>query len=280
VRARLLRQDVRLLTLTGTGGIGKTRLALALAATLLDAFGDGIWFVDLSTVTSPAMVTPAIAQVLGVREAGQQPTLEALKIAIRGRQLLLVLDNFEQVVLATADIAELLVAAPSLKVLVTSRAPLHISAEHEFPVPPLGLPDLAHPAPSDELSQYEAVALFIQRSHASRPATCSARARTGGAAAALARGLCTGHPSTRGKPGAVPRHGRPGQLSRWGCWTSARSPITRKTTSERRHCMRRGWSSTALRAMPPAAPRRSTAWESWRATAATRSAPALSARRP
>jgi non-specific serine/threonine protein kinase len=158
-----------LLTLTGTGGTGKTRLALALAANLLDSFMDGIWFVDLSAITDPFLVTPAIAQVLGVREAGQQALLETLKQAVRDRQLLLVLDNFEQVVTAAAEVAELLAVAPGLKLLVTSRTPLHISGEHEFPVPPLGLPDPTQPATSEGLSQYEAVALFIQRAEAARP---------------------------------------------------------------------------------------------------------------
>jgi predicted ATPase/DNA-binding CsgD family transcriptional regulator len=158
-----------LLTLTGTGGTGKTRLALALAATLRDSFADGIWFVDLSATIDPFLVTPAIAQVLGVREAGQQAPLETLKQAVRDRQLLLVLDNFEQVVTAAAEVAELLTAAPGLKVLVTSRTPLHISGEHEFPVPPLGLPDPTRPATSEGLSQSEAVALFIQRAEAARP---------------------------------------------------------------------------------------------------------------
>jgi predicted ATPase len=169
VRGRLLRDDVRLLTLTGTGGAGKTRLALALAAALLDRFTDGIWFVDLSAITDPSLVTPAIAQVLGVREAGPRTPLETLEHAVRDRQLLLVLHNFEQVVAAATEVGQLLAGAPGLKVLVTSRVPLRLSGEHKFPVPPLGLPDPSHPATPGGLSHCEAVALFIQRAEAARP---------------------------------------------------------------------------------------------------------------
>jgi len=168
VRSRLLREDVRLLTLTGTGGTGKTRLAIAGASALVDQFADGVWFVDLSSTADASLVTATIAQALSIREVGQEAPLETLKQALSDRQTLLVLDNFEQVVAAATDVAELLAVAPGLKVLATSRAPLRISGEHEVPVPPLGLPDVAHPT-SENLSQYEAVALFIQRAEAARP---------------------------------------------------------------------------------------------------------------
>ena len=140
VRTQLLREDVRLLTLTGTGGTGKTRLALALAATLVDVFADGIWFVDLSAITDASLVPAAIAQALGVREAGPQSELEAIKHYVHDRHMLLVLDNLEQVLGAAADLADLLSAGQRLKLLVTSRAPLHIYGEHEFPVTPLEFP--------------------------------------------------------------------------------------------------------------------------------------------
>jgi predicted ATPase/DNA-binding CsgD family transcriptional regulator len=169
VRARLLREDVRLLTLTGTGGTGKTRLAVALAASLLDAFDDGVWFVDLSPITDPSVVTLAISQVLGLRDSDFQSVLDGLKEALRERRLLLVLDNFEQVLDAAVAIAELLAAAPLLKILVTSRAPLHISSEHEFAVAPLELPDRASRSNSELLRRCEAVALFAQRAEAARP---------------------------------------------------------------------------------------------------------------
>jgi non-specific serine/threonine protein kinase len=169
IRARLLRDDVRLLTLTGTGGTGKTRLALTLAASLQQAFVDGIWFVDLSTITDAALVMPAIAQALGIREGGQSTELEQVMEAVRDRQLLLVLDNFEQVVAAAVELAELLKVAPRSKVLVTSRAVLHLSGEHEFAVPSLDLPERVRPLDAAALARYEAVALFVQRAEAALP---------------------------------------------------------------------------------------------------------------
>jgi non-specific serine/threonine protein kinase len=166
VRARLLRDDVRLLTLTGTGGTGKTRLALALAAAVQDVFADGIWFVDLSTISDASLVIPATAQVLGIREGGPQSELESIKRAVGDRHLLLLLDNFEQIIAAGVDVVELLSAAPRLKVIVTSRAALRVSGEHEFAVPSLELPDQIYPPDAEGLTHYEAVALFIQRAQA------------------------------------------------------------------------------------------------------------------
>jgi predicted ATPase/transcriptional regulator with XRE-family HTH domain len=166
VRARLLRTDVRLLTLLGPPGIGKTRLALQVAAELGDSFADGAIFVALAPISHPALVISAIAQALGVQEIANQSLLESLKYALRTRQMLLVLDNFEQVTPAAPVAGELLAAAPHLKILVTSRVPLHIYGEHEFTVPPLALPDLAHLPPLDELVLCPAVELLVARAQA------------------------------------------------------------------------------------------------------------------
>jgi predicted ATPase/class 3 adenylate cyclase len=165
----LRRSDVRLLTLTGMAGVGKTRLCLRVASNLGEPFTDGVFFVPLALVNDVARVVPAITQALGIGETGDQPLLERLKAFLREKQLLLVLDNFEQVVDAALIVAELLVACPRLKVLVTSRAVLHVQAEHVFSVSPLALPDLAHLPELERLSQYAAVDLFTQRARAARP---------------------------------------------------------------------------------------------------------------
>jgi len=147
VCALIFRPEVRLVTLTGTGGVGKTRLALAVAAAASSAFADGICFVVLAPLTDPKLVASTIAQALGVREQGGRPLLDSLQDHLREKQLLLV-------------------AAPRLHVLVTSRTALHISGEHEFVVPPLSLPDLRNLPPPDRLIQYGAIRLFVERAQA------------------------------------------------------------------------------------------------------------------
>jgi len=166
---RLLRPDVRLLTLIGSPGVGKTRLGLEAATRLNDRFTDGAFFVGLAPVRDPNLVVSTIAQVLDATGGADLSFSERLKNALRDLDCLLVLDNFEHVLAARALIVELLAAAPRLRILVTSRATLHLSAEHEFVVPPLALPDLAHLPPLDILAQYPAVALFIARAQAVNP---------------------------------------------------------------------------------------------------------------
>jgi predicted ATPase len=173
----LRREDVRLLTLTGAPGIGKTRLALQVAENLRDEapgrpFPDGVELVELAPIMDAALVLPTIMRVLGVREADGEPgaALTALVEYLRPRAMLLLLDNFEQVVAAAPQVANLLVECPRVKMLVTSRIPLRLRGEHRLAIPPLALPDLAAlPAAAEELMQYASVALFVQRAREVKP---------------------------------------------------------------------------------------------------------------
>ena len=168
----LLRNDVRLVTITGPGGIGKTRLALQVASGLVEVFPGGIHFVPLSSLSDPGLLASAIVQAVGIGEAGGKSPLEILKENLhdsRRAPMLLLLDNFEHLVKAAPTVAELLATGPNLKIMVTSRSPLHVYGEHEFPVPPLSLPDPLTVPPIEVLLQYPAVALFVQRAIAAKP---------------------------------------------------------------------------------------------------------------
>jgi predicted ATPase len=167
VRA-LFEDGARLVTLTGPGGTGKTRLSLQVAAELLDVFEHGVFFVELAPITDPALVPSAIGQVLGVREGGGRPILESVKAYLSGRSLLLVLDNFEQIVAAASVVADLLASSPGLKALVSSREPLQVRGEREYAVSPLALPADGDRISADTLRNSAAVALFEERATAVR----------------------------------------------------------------------------------------------------------------
>ncbi|HEY6373134.1 MAG TPA: protein kinase [Candidatus Sulfotelmatobacter sp.] len=162
-------EDVRLVTLTGPGGIGKTRLALQIASELEDSFAGGVCFISLSAVAGNEGLTTAITQSIGLRELAGESARETLREYVRGliQPLILLLDNFEHLISASAEIADLLTLNANLTVIVTSQALLHVYGEHEFPVPPLGVPDVrSAPTSLQALSHFPAVALFLDRAKA------------------------------------------------------------------------------------------------------------------
>lgn len=170
VRALLVGADVRLVTLLGPGGVGKTRLSIQVAATLDTFFADGACFVSLAEIDDPTLVFPTIAHALGLQESGMPSIVEQMKSVLRAKHFLLILDNFEQVMAAALLVEELLAACPNLKILVTSRAVLHLQGEHEYPVAPLALPAADAPPTLESLTQYSAIALFVQRAQTFLPA--------------------------------------------------------------------------------------------------------------
>ena len=164
--AQLARADVRLLTLTGAGGSGKTRLAIELAARSFADFEAGVYFVDLTAIRDPALALPAVAQTLGVRDTGAQPLLERVQRFMGNQRMLMLLDNCEHVLDGVDVVTRLLETCRAIKVLATSREPLHLRWEHELPVAPLALPDLQNRSSEEDLGRVPSVALFVERATA------------------------------------------------------------------------------------------------------------------
>src|SRR2546430_536879 len=169
IRELLLSSRVRLLTLVGPGGTGKTRLVIAAASAVANAFPSGVIFVDLTTAPAAPDVVPTIAHALGLRDVGSRVRVDRLTRHLSTRELLLVLDNFEHVLGAAPQVAELLTTCPGLKILVTSRAALHLRWEQELPVEPLDVPDASRHPLAASIKGVPSVALFVQRAQSARP---------------------------------------------------------------------------------------------------------------
>jgi predicted ATPase len=265
VSERLLSEEVRLLTLTGPGGTGKTRLALQAAADLLEEFEDGVFFVALATLTDPTLVASTVAQAFDVRESGDQPLIEGVKDYLKDKRLLLVLDNFEQV-LTAAPLAGELLSAPSLKVLATSRIPLGVYGEHEYAVPPLAVPDPERLPGLEALSHYEAVRLFIERARAAKADFAVTNENSPAVAEICARldGLPLAIELAAARIKLLPPK-RPSRFT--GDWGTRRASLTPSrnwggrpcsgaTTSGLRRLMNKAWRSLGSRMTPGASPAR------------------------
>ncbi len=179
--------ETRLVTLTGPGGVGKTRLAVEVATQPDQSLPDGVAFVVLAPIADPALVIPTVARSLGLVEAPGQPILGTVAHHLRHRRMLLVLDNFEQVIEASREVCELVMSCPELRVLVTSRAPLRVRGEQEYPVGPLDLPDLSRVPTPEDAARSNAVRLFVERAGAVAPAFELTRENTAAVAAVCRR---------------------------------------------------------------------------------------------
>jgi len=170
IKNRLQTDDVRLITLTGPGGTGKTRLALQASAELIDNFTDGVYIVDLAPIRDPEAVFAAIARNVGLNEKSDQSLLDALKEQLQGKRMLLLLDNFEQVTAAAVQVSDLLQYCPDLKLLVTSREALRVRGELLYPIPPLAIPEAnLDRIGAEQIAKFEAVQLFVERAQSVKP---------------------------------------------------------------------------------------------------------------